>query len=226
MKKIIATIVFSLVVGKQAIPQDKTGETLNWIAGIAGQVNNVISTFKNSTRYVNIAMEIQKVYNLSNQVNQKYRSVRSMSNYASDRNFIAFFNEGVNAADLHTRSSNDYLTLINQGLAIGEKLVSMIQGGGSVKDNISAGVEIGTMIASGGISSAVKGLLGGSKSDTPDPQKILDNLKANDDMLDKSYRELKDATTILAKLSDDLDTFQNYDNHEKLIKQNSSFYIF
>lgn len=229
MKKIILALFCCLIVGSRAIPQtlSDAGDALNWASGMASQINNVISTFKNSTRYIEIANEIQKVANLTEDVNRKYRSVRAMSYYASEREFISFFNEGMTMVDQHTNSSRDYVRIINQGIVIGEKLVSIIQGSGSAADVISGGVDLGATIASGGLSGLFgSGGLFGKKDEKPDPQKILDNLKANDDMLDKSYRELKDATAILTRLNDELETFENYDNHEKLLRQNSKFYVF
>lgn len=228
MKKIIITILLTYLVSNQAIPQDLSGvgNTLSWISNMANQINNVLSTFKNSQRYINVAEEIQKVIQLSNQVNSKYRAVRNMSNYASEHNFVAFFNEGASEVDKHINASQDYVKLINQGVAIGEKLVSILQGSGSATDMVSSGADIAGMIGSGGLS-GFGGIIGlGKQKEQPDPQKILDNLKSNDDMLDKSYRELKEATAILGKLNDELSTFENFDKHETVIKENSRFYVF
>lgn len=228
MKKIILTILLTYLVSNQVIPQDLSGvgNTLSWISNMANQINNVLSTFKNSTRYINVAEEIQKVIALSNQVNSKYRSVRNMSNYASERNFVAFFNEGASEVDKHINASEDYVKLINQGVMIGEKLVSILQGGGSATDLVGSGADIAALFGSGGLS-GLGGLVGlGKQNEQPDPQKILDNLKSNDDMLDKSYRELKEATAILSKMNDELSTFENFDKHEKIIRDNSRYYVF
>ena len=104
--------------------------------------------------------------------------------------------------------------------------MDILNEGGSAMDIIGSGADIGEIIASGGFSK-LGDLFGfGKKNEKPDPQKILENLKTNDDMLDKCYRELQEANAILNMLDNELSKFENYKNHEKTIRENSRFYVF
>jgi hypothetical protein len=227
MKKLILLLCCCWIATVQAIPQTTdVGETLGWIGRISSQISSIMNTFKSSTRWIEVGDEIRKTAEFSNRVNQKYRNVRSMSEYASERNFIAFFNEAMWLSDKHVNSSRDYVNLITDGIRIGEKLMDILNEGGSAMDIIGNGADIGEIIASGGFSK-LGDLFGfGKKNEKPDPQKILENLKANDDMLDKCYREIQEANAILNMLDSELSKFENFKSHEKTIRENSRYYIF
>ena len=118
MKKLILVLCCCWLASAKAIPQTDVGETLSWVSRISGQISSIMNTFKSSTRWIEVCDEIRKTAEFTNRVNQKYRNVRSMSEYASERNFIAFFNEAMWLSDKHVNSSRDYVNLITDGIRI------------------------------------------------------------------------------------------------------------
>ena len=214
----IVLMLFSINI----LAQDNTDELMNELSDVTNSTSSMVSAFKNSKKFVDYGMSMQKVIDLQRNVDRKYRNVRSTSRYANNRDFTNAYESAMKTISGHQQSSNDYNKQILSSLAICEQIINFFSGKFSM-NNLSSlvanGLKFYAKIKTGG-------LLGESNKPAPDPQKVVDNIKANNELLDNSYKELQLAEEKSNNLESYLDTFKIYDENEKFLSESGTYVIF
>jgi hypothetical protein len=217
-------LFLSIAICFNSFAQTTTDAAIANMDEITNSTSGMVSAFKNSKKFVDFGTNLQKVVDLQSKVSKKYRNVRSVSKYANNREFANTYDMAIKTIEGHNQSANDYNSQIVSSLMICDQIINILNGKLSiagVSSLVSSGVKLYEKISSGG-------LLGGDGASTPppDPQKVVDNIKVNNDLLDNSYKEIDIAEEQLNSIDSYLDTFKIYDDNEKLLSESSSFAIY
>lgn len=224
MKKIKWITIILILFSINIYSQDQMDENLSLIMDIANNSSEMVSSFKRSKKFVDFGMTMQKVIDMQRKVDLKYRNIRSTSYYARNKNFTNAYQSAMRTISDHQQSSNDYNKQILSSLAICDQIINILSGKfslNSISSLLSNGLKLYAKIQTGGA-------IGGNSTSPPppDPQKVVDNIAANNELLDKSYKELALAEEKTKSIESYLDTFKIYDENEKHLSESGAFLIY
>ena len=230
---LLVLLIFSgLPSRQQDVTLSDVSGALSSVTAMLTQIQSVTNGFKNSQRYVRFGQELGEVVSYSNRVNQKYYASLSANQYLKNSNYTNFFRVLNDNVTRDITNSTDYQNKINSSLQVCDYMISAMNGQVSglkgIMQTAQAGLSIAALISSSGLSSLFGG---GSKNSSsaqqnqPDPQKVIDNIKVNDDWLDKAYGDLASAKSKLILMDGQLDGLQKLQTTENEFKARSNFYI-
>ena len=226
MKKALLSVLLLFVVNA-SIPQSQATDLqsqLSRLTGIIGQANTAVRTFTTGTRYVNLGLAIGKAVSLQLEILRKYNTMLSMNYYAQNKNFIQAFREADAEVAKYLASAQDKQKEIAAALDICQSIISLWSADKlTVEGLLNTAIGIGSALVS-------SGLLGGSdakeKPAPPDPQKVLENIKMNNDNVEQAYKYIDKATEMMQKLDNELDFMDGLTTQERELKSSSKYLIF